>query len=509
MARAEELALELLSVPAQERKIIAPPLEPERQKKLFDMTERSLRIKTKGKYPAPFEAIKVIKKGLDEGIQAGLKAEAEAFARLSVGDISKNLVFLFFTTEFARATAGAMAARHGAPIKTVGIVGGGLMGMTMSRLSLTSGMDVLLRAANKERQELAMQKLSEVVPAESLSDKHGRPASVTDDAQLRSVDLVLEACQENMELKKGILQAIESQLQADTLLATNTSSLSVAELSQGLERPNNFIGLHFFNPVDKMPLVEVVACPKTDKAATAKATAFVHQLDKIPVSVKDSPGFLVNRILSCYLSEMARLAEERVPMNWLEEAAIDFGMPMGPLSVMDEVGMDVAHMVAKSLHQAFGDRLLPPDSLGQALSIGFIGKKSGRGVFIWQGDKKQNFNPQLQSDLNMVVLEEKATPEMCKELAEAMILPMVDEAARCLDEKVVRRAREIDLCMVMGLGFPAFRGGLLRYADSLGIDNLISKLRALYQKRGPSRSVSDYLLRLAEQKRGFYSRNEE
>jgi 3-hydroxyacyl-CoA dehydrogenase/enoyl-CoA hydratase/3-hydroxybutyryl-CoA epimerase len=299
-------------------------------------------------------------------------------------------------------------------------------------------------------------------------------------------------------------------LKPDAVLATNTSSLSVVQLSQSLARSNSFLGLHFFNPVDKMPLVEIVANPKTDKSATARATSFVLQLGKIPVTVKDSPGFLVNRILSCYLAEAARLAEERVPMNWLEEAAVDFGMPMGPMSVMDEVGMDVANMVAQSLHQAFGERLLPPQSLTDALNIGFIGRKSGRGVFIWQADKKTVFNPQLQNEpLNMVVLEEKASQEKCQELAEAMILPMVDEAARCLEEKVVRKAREIDLCMVMGLGFPPFRGGLLRYADSLGLDRVIERLRWLYSRRGPKRQVSDYLLRLAEQKRGFYSRNSE
>jgi 3-hydroxyacyl-CoA dehydrogenase/enoyl-CoA hydratase/3-hydroxybutyryl-CoA epimerase len=176
---------------------------------------------------------------------------------------------------------------------------------------------------------------------------------------------------------------------------------------------------------------------------------------------------------------------------------------------MDEVGIDVANMVAQSLHKAFGDRLRPPQSLAHALSIGFVGKKSGRGVYIWQQEKKTVFNPQLQDELNMVVSEEKAGPERCQQLAEAMILPMVDEAARCLDEKVVRKAREIDLCMVMGLGFPPFRGGLLRYADSLGIDYVIERLRFLYSQRGPERVVSDYLLRLAEQKRGFYSRNSE
>lgn len=509
MAKAEAMALKLAAGADSNRKIVAPQLAGDRQKKLFDLTERSLRIKTKGKYPAAPEALKVIKLGLAEGFEAGLKAEAQAFARLSVTEISRNLVFLFFTTEFARATAAALATKYGAPIRNVGIIGGGLMGLTMAKLSLASGLSVMLRSASKDRQAQAIERLEQLLPAETIADTRERITSVTDDAQLRQADLILEACEENEETKKNILQLIEKNMKPDAVLATNTSSLSVVQLSQSLTSSNCFLGLHFFNPVDKMPLVEIIANPKTDKSAIARATSFVLQLGKIPVTVKDSPGFLVNRILSCYVAEAARLAEERVPINWLEEAAVDFGMPMGPMSVMDEVGIDVAHVVAQSLHKAFGERMLAPQSLEHALNLGFVGRKSGRGVFIWQADKKTVYNPQLQDELNMVVSEGKPSKEQCQELAQAMILPMVDEAARCLEEKVVRKAREIDLCMVMGLGFPPFRGGLLRYADSIGLPCVIERLRFLYSRRGPKRQVSDYLLRLAEQNRGFYSRNSE
>lgn len=514
MRRAEALALELTNSPAGERKIVAPPMDPEKEKKLFAMSERSVRIKTKGHYPAQPRALQVIKTGLNEGMQAGLDAEAKAFAELSVGEVSRNLVFLFFTSEFARMTAGSISSRYqGSDHSVIGIIGGGLMGTTMARLAVSRGYKVLLRAANKERQDEAINRALDSIARHEAKQKEDQKAkgelvSVVDDKQLAEASLILETCAEDAQVKLEVLAQISQAMNPESILATNTSSLSVTKLASAVAYPANFVGLHFFNPVDKMPLVELVANPQTDKLAMARATALIHQLGKMPIVVKDSAGFLVNRLLSCYLADAARLAsEQKMPVNWIEEAATDFGMPMGPMALLDEVGLDLANMVAHALSSAFGDRFAPPDSLAKALSVGMVGKKTGRGVYLWEDDKKLEFNPQLHDDIGIEISSEKIDPTFSEELAQIMILPMVDEAARCLDEKIVRRAREIDLCMVMGLGFPPFRGGLLRYADGLGIDTVIEKLESIYKRGGSQRSVSDYMKRLADQNRGFYSRS--
>jgi 3-hydroxyacyl-CoA dehydrogenase/enoyl-CoA hydratase/3-hydroxybutyryl-CoA epimerase len=487
----------------------AEELPKEKQDKLFAMTERSIRIKTKGRYPAHTRVLQVMKAGLEQGLPEGLKQEAKAFAELSVGDVSRNLVFLFFATEFAKAGALSMARRSSAPLTTVGVFGGGLMGSTLAQMIAANDLRVLFRTANPSRQKEAMDKILEVAQrSETCSNVTEKLLSAQDDALLKEADIIVEACKEDLQTKKEVFQELVKLGKDDCVYATNTSSLSVAEIARDLPNKQNFLGLHFFHPVDRMQLVEVVVHPDTSREAQARAAALIAKLGKIPMFVKDSPTFLVNRLLYCYLSQAARLAANGVPMNWLEDAAIDFGMPMGPMALLDEVGLDVANRVAQTLCEAFGERMTPPEQLARALSIGMVGKKTGSGIYLWDATGKRGaFDPRITDDLKLKISDDKPDQATCQKLAEEMILPMVDEAARCLESKVVRRAREIDLCMIIGMGFPAFRGGLLHYADSLGIDRCIERLDEIFAAGAPTRFVSPYLLKMKEENKVFYPRS--
>ncbi|HEY9775098.1 MAG TPA: enoyl-CoA hydratase-related protein [Planktothrix sp.] len=509
MAKAEALAAGLAQKgkPAEKNKA-AEELTPENLKRFFAMAERSVRIKTKGKYPAQTRALEVMKKGLDEGLEVGLDAEARAFSELSVTDVSRNLVFLFFTTEFYKQSAlAAYEKLGGSKISTVGIVGGGTMGTALAQQAALNGFTVLLKTINPDRQKAAVQKVVDAVSRAEMVNKKGAIISAPQYQDLCDADLVIEACAEDEQTKISVLEQLSKNVKEGCIVATNTSSIGVTNLAQHFANQGNFVGLHFFNPVDKMPLVELVSHSTTKRETTARAGGFACQLGKIPAIIKDSPSYLVNRLVSCYLGQAARIALTNVPLNWVEDSAIDFGMPLGPYALADEIGLDVTYDVALFSHKAFGERMAPPAVLLQMLGIGLIGKKTGRGIYSYDANgRKLAFDPHLFDELSCIITEEKASQETKDSLAEQLILPMIDEAARCLEEKVARRPREIDMCVVLGMGFPPFRGGLLRYADTIGAPALIEKLNAMYQKSVWNIEVSSYLKKLAAEGRGFYTR---
>jgi 3-hydroxyacyl-CoA dehydrogenase/enoyl-CoA hydratase/3-hydroxybutyryl-CoA epimerase len=515
----EKAALDLLqSGKWQSPDEIAPlsELTADKMKSLFAMAERSVRIRTRGNYPAQTQVLEVMKTGLQDGIAAGLELEAKTFAKLSVSDVSKNLVFLFFTTEFARQSAIAQAVKAGTvPVKTIGVIGAGMMGSSIAQLAAQHGFNVLFQSAQEERSKNLSQRAKEIslrlekgkADPSNKNNAIGTITPVGSDQELAKADLIIEAGSESSEVKSAIFNRLSQIVSPEAVIASNTSSLSISSFKKDLPASLQLVGMHFFHPVDKMPLVEVIAAPDTSKKALAQVTGFLTKVGKTPVSVKDSPCFLVNRLLYCYLVEAARIAVEKIPINWVEEAAIEFGMPMGPMALLDEVGLDIANMVAKALEKAFGERMSAPKELHEALELGMVGKKTGRGIYSWDATgKRLGFDPNLTENLGLIVSTTKVEKELGKALTMRMILPMVDEAARCLEEKVVRRPREIDLCMVMGMGFPPFRGGLLRYADQLGLKNVVSELEILYGK-DENRQISSHLLRLASENRGFYTRS--
>jgi len=488
----------------------AQEMSAEKQKSFFAMAERAVRIKTKGKYPAQNRVIGVIQKGLLDGLDAGLSEEAKVFSELCVTEVSRNLVFLFFTTEFVKQSALSMYEKvaAGSKIAVVGIIGGGTMGTSIAQLAALHGFKVLVKTINADRQKQVVEKIKEQVDRlEAKADHKGEVIAAPDFADLAKADILVEACAEDEQIKESVLLQLAEIARPDCVIATNTSSFAIGKLAEHLPQKKNFLGMHFFHPVDKMPLVELIGHADTNRESIARAAGLICQLGKIPVTVKDSPSFLVNRLVSCYLGQAARLALADVPLNWVEEAAIDFGMPMGPYTLADEIGLDVAYNVAASLQKALGERMAPPTVLKQMLTIGLIGRKTGRGIYGWDASgKRLQFDPHLFDQLTCRVADEKQSEAELQALTERLILPMIDEAGRCLEERVVRRPREIDLCIVLGMGFPPFRGGLLRYADTLGAQTLINKLEKIYSGEKWDIEVSAYLRKLAAEGRGFYTR---
>ena len=499
------------------------PLEPDKAQKLLAISERAIKLRTKGNYPAQLEAIKVMREGLTNGIESGLKAEIDAFAELAVGEVSANLISLFFNTDFAKASAQSMVAKvNGSQVKTLGLVGAGVMGIGLAERAAAAGIKVLLKtrvekmdAVKEELRQLALRSASN--KSDSQANKESilqtildRITLVSEEKDLDSADLILESIIEDEEAKKELLSHFSKQKDS-LILATGTSSFSVTKLSESVEKPENFMGIHFFQPVAMMPLVELISHPGTAKQTLARAMDLVLKLDKTPIVVKDSPGFLINRLLTVYLFEVARLAGEKTPLNWLEEVMLEYGMPMGPIQLMDEIGIDVSFTVAKTLEDGFGERMQSPEIFHKARAIGLQGKRSNVGLYLWEGgEKRVKINPDMLEKTGAVLSEEKC-PEVEKtKLIERMLYPMIDEAARCLEEKVISRPREIDFALILGTGFPAFRGGLLRYADKQGLRNIVSRLEEIYAASAANgtasqRQISNLLKNYAEAGRSFYS----
>ncbi len=501
MQRAEAKALSMVSpdyVPPELKQSgwPLPDVDEEKANKLFAMTERSMRIKTKGNYPAQMRVIDVIKTGITQGMQAGLQLEADTFAELAGSDVATNLIGLFFQTDFAKQSAAGLAAKFGeADTHTVGIVGGGMMG---SSISQTSGQHdvkaMLLVKAGKAAQTCDRIRSDKVECVEEYS-------------RLADCQLVVESVTEILDTKQSVLKAVEASVSPDCTIASNTSSLPLSEISSVLQKNDRFVGLHFFHPVDKMPLVEIVSLKTTSRKAVARAADYVLRLGKIPLMVKDGPGFLIDRLLTCYLLDAARMVEQHIPLNWIEDAAIEFGLPMGPFEVLDEVGLDLAFLVADSLHKELGARMQPPPILINIPKLGLAGKKKGNGVFIYDDNgRRKEVNPQVASISEIVVSPDKADEATRRQIIERLLFPMIDEAARCLEDRIVMKPREIDMAVVYGIGFPPFRGGLLRYADSIGLPALAKRLQEIYAQTGGTREVSASITRYVAEGRGFYSR---
>jgi len=319
--------------------------------------------------------------------------------------------------------------------------------------------------------------------------------------ELGDVDLVIEAVVERLPVKQQVMREIEAVVSDDAVLATNTSSLSVAGIGKALSQPERFIGLHFFNPVHKMPLVEVIRPEGADPAALATGLQFVLGMGKTPVVVGDQPGFLVNRLLSPYLNEAGRILSEGTGVLRIDRALTEFGMPMGPLRLLDEIGFDVADHAGRELGNAFGDRLVPDPMLATLMEDGRLGKKNGRGFYLYQHGKSTGVDPSVEEAARTDsaasgILSDEQIRGRCLYL-------MVNEAAWALDDGVVDSADFLDLAMIMGTGFPPFRGGLLRWADTEGVARIRDSLGEFESSLGIRFTPAPLLNQLADQDRKF------
>jgi 3-hydroxyacyl-CoA dehydrogenase / enoyl-CoA hydratase / 3-hydroxybutyryl-CoA epimerase len=467
------------------------------------------RARTAGQYPAPIAVLSVLENGLKQRVEESLKLEANWVSDLVTSPVCKNLVRIFQLQERAKKDAVVPDGTHEPlEVRRMVLVGTGIMGAGVAELASRSGIEVRMRDVKPEALTSALRTVRSLIDERgrkrrlSKAETNGQFARVypaLDLAGLSRAEFAIEAVVEDLDVKRKVFAELEVRMRPEAILATNTSSLSVDALAAGLRRPERFCGFHFFNPVHRMPLVEVVRGAKTSDATLVSAVALARRLGKTPVVVADSPGFVVNRVLMPYLSEAMVLLEEGYPLVEIDQAMRRFGMPMGPFQVIDEVGLDVAKKVAGVLGAAFPDRMAPSAALDKLIAAGRLGRKRGRGFYVYQG-KRRRTDPRLG---NMLGLQRERRVQNAETLVERMVLAMVNESARCLEEGVARDAGDIDLAMIFGTGFPPFRGGPLRHADALGLPHVVARLNAHRAERGERFTPAKVLTRLADRGGSF------
>ena len=466
---------------------------------LFRGVERLLRKRVPEDMPAPAEALAAIRTGVQQGFEAGLEYERSAAGRLALTPACRNLIGLFFQREQSRKLPEELRQVPPREIKRVGVVGAGAMGAGIAQLAAVKGFEVVVQEVDeaalgaglfriKTLFDKAVERriLSEAEAAKRFTMLRG----TIDWKGFEQVDLVVEAAIENLDAKRAVFQELEARTRADTLLATNTSSLLVASLQEGLRHPDRVAGLHFFNPVHKMPLVEVARAPASSDSALSSLTAWSIALGKTPVLVRDSPGFVVNRILMPYLNEAMLLLGEGVPVEEIDRTMKRFGMPMGPLELLDQIGLDVAGHVAASMQPVLAGRFPALGAFERMREHGWLGQKSGKGFYLYHG-KKLKVNTLAQNllhsvhDVSLPRLDPALPPATrLREARERMVLLMVNEAALALTEGLAADASRIDLAMVLGTGWAPHRGGPLRYADTRGVAEVVRSLQELEGRYG-------------------------
>ena len=484
------------------------------RKLFFRMALKNVMAKTHGQYPAPLKALEVIQKTFTMHLKDGLSIEADAIASLANSEICKNLIQLFFTQEAMKKSSGTAIdfTPDLSKIERVGVIGAGTMGGGIAWLFSRKGhpvrvKDVTWDALTKAFQAAAgiykaLVKKRKVKRNEANLAMH-RITGTTDYSGLETADVIVEAIVENIEIKKKVFQELEEVVRSDTIICSNTSGLSITEMASSMKHPERFVGMHFFNPVNRMPLVEIIPGEKTSPETIATIVAVTRKLGKTPVVVTDCAGFLVNRVLIPCLNEAGWLLQEGVDQEKIDRCSREFGMPMGPFVLADEVGVDVASKVSGHLEESYGQRMAMPKIFETMVGHKFFGKKTGAGFYLHNGSKKPKPNSKVRG---MLPKQKKAEGEMSdEEIQDRLILIMVNEAAKCLEEEVSRDPAFIDMAMIMGTGFPPFRGGLLRYADNEGIDNVVNRLEGLAKENGERFMPAGLLQTMKENGRKFYN----
>lgn len=461
--------------------------------------------RTRGHYPALLKALDVATSGVSDSVSGSLALERDSAVELIQGDTCKNLIRVFFLQERAKKLPEAKNAR---PIAAAAVIGAGVMGSGIAQWLSARRLRVMLRDVNVEQVARGMSNIAKLYGEgvrhrvfTRLEARQGmdRIFPAPYEAPLSRMDIVIEAAVENLELKQGIFERLDALAGDETLLATNTSALPVSELAAGTRGPDRVVGLHFFNPVHRMQLVEVVAARQTAPEALARAIHFVRQIGKLPVVVKDSPGFLVNRILMPYLIEAGNLFENGARTQDIDEAMLDFGMPMGPLRLIDEVGVDVSLHVAETLAAHFGSRMKIPALLRRMAEAKLFGRKSGTGFYLHEKGRAR-FNPGTAR----FAQSQSAAGFSREELKERMALLMVNESARCLEEQIVKAPEDVDFAMIHGTGFAPFLGGPLRYADSRTAANVVGSMDAIASRGAGHFTPCELLRQMAASGKKFY-----
>jgi 3-hydroxyacyl-CoA dehydrogenase / enoyl-CoA hydratase / 3-hydroxybutyryl-CoA epimerase len=478
---------------------------------IFSKARDGVMKQTGGHYPAPLEALEVIEEGYGKPVAEGLAIEARHVGLVFGGEVQRNLVRIFFLTEQVKKETGvADPAVRPRDVARVGVLGAGVMGGGIAQLAADKGLPARMKDIQPEalahgyaaaaavwRESLRKRRLT---PRE-MARKMDLLSGALDYSGFARCEVTIEAVVEKLAIKRAVLKEWEQAVPREAIFASNTSTLPITEIAVGALEPGRVAGMHFFNPVHRMPLVEVIRGARTNDETVATVFALAKALGKTPVVVRDSPGFLVNRILAPYLSEAVRLVQEGCRIQDVDAAMTAFGMPVGPLALLDDVGLDVAAKGGEVLQAAFPERLKMGGEEALA-AAGRLGRKNGKGFYDYVSGKRRG--PAREAYAALRTEERKESPLPSGVIEARLVLPMVNEAAFCLEDEIVMDPARLDLAMIFGTGFPPFRGGLLRYADAVGLGRIFSRLDDLAERLGPRFAPSDLIQRLANARRGFY-----
>ncbi len=467
--------------------------------------------KTKGQFPAPLAGLDAIAKGCNLPLEEGLKVETEGFLPLLGSPVSRNLISVFFATQ--RLQKGPGVADASAPpreVRTVGVLGAGLMGAGIAGAHVRRGVPVMMLDVSPQALEKGVTAIAGVARArveigrmtpDDVLASMARLSTTMSLAAMADRDVVIEAVVENEEAKVKLYKELQPVLKPDAILASNTSTISITRMAKAVQRPESFAGMHFFNPVDRMQLVEVIRGEKTSDTTVSTLVALAKRIGKTPIVVRDCPGFLVNRILFPYINESLVLLEEGADPRAVDRAAEKFGMPMGPITLNDLVGLDTSLYAGRVVNTAFADRAKTTRILDELVKAGRMGQKSGAGFYSYAKGKRGADDPAFAQILERVRTGKREVG--AEEITDRLFLPMVVEASRVLAEGIVREPGDVDMGMILGIGFPAFRGGLLRWADSEGLPKVLERLRK-YERLGPRFVPTEPMRRLAAEGKGVY-----
>jgi 3-hydroxyacyl-CoA dehydrogenase/enoyl-CoA hydratase/3-hydroxybutyryl-CoA epimerase len=494
---------------AAERALEATPLG---RKLVFKKAREKVLAQTGGHYPAPLEALAVIEETWGMPIEAALEVESRRVANVFGGAVQRNLLDLFLATEQVKKESGVDdPAVHPREVTRVGVLGAGVMGGGIAQVAADRGIPARMKdiepralahgyaaAASVWKESVARRRLTE----REMTGRMARLSGTLDYSGFARCEVTIEAVVEKLEVKRAVLAEWEGAVPDTAIFASNTSTIPIGQIAAAAGRPERVAGMHFFNPVHRMPLVEVIRGEKSSDETIATIFALAKKLGKTPVVVRDMPGFLVNRILAPYLSEAVRLVRERCRIEDVDGTMRDFGMPVGPLALLDDVGLDVAVKAGEVLQAAFRERIKSGGD--EALvAAGRLGRKSGGGFYEYSGGKRGE--PSAAAYAALRVEPATASPLSRDTIESRLVLPMVNEAAFCLEDGVVAGPGKLDLAMILGTGFPPFHGGLLRWADATGLPRVRSLLEELTGRFGSRFEPATTIRRLADARGGFYS----
>jgi 3-hydroxyacyl-CoA dehydrogenase/enoyl-CoA hydratase/3-hydroxybutyryl-CoA epimerase len=458
--------------------------------------------KTRGNYPAPLAALDAVAAGYSGGPSHGYREESRLFGEMAMTHVSRMLISIFFATNALKKDTG-VELPEGAPepeimpVEKLGILGAGFMGAGIASIAIQQGTLVRMKDADHGRVAKGYAAVRDVVKERltkrqitrvQFSDTMSLLGGTVDYSGFGNVDLVIEAVFEDLNVKHEVLREVEAELKPSAIFASNTSTIPIARIAEVAQRPDRVLGMHFFSPVHKMPLLEVITTGDTDTDVTASVVAYGKKLGKTVIVVKDGPGFYVNRILTPYINEAGRLLDQGASIDAIDNALLEFGFPVGPITLVDEVGLDVGSKAGKIMYEAFGERFAPPSSMQAVVAAGRYGRKVKKGFYLYDEEGKKGEVDQTVYSLLAPGARETTSASgqlqtraqiSASEIQQRTVLPMLNEAVRCLEEGVIRSPRDGDIGAVFGIGFPPFRGGPFRYIDALGVAEVVRQLEEL------------------------------